>query len=95
MQAATVDAAGKGMIKHISLYCVSTFYFQNIVSLAITPSKIFALSASGKIYVMSSSLSRQLATQSPRSVWNIFGSSAPQTLFGILDTDVPLGWGER
>ncbi|KAF8524244.1 regulator of chromosome condensation 1/beta-lactamase-inhibitor protein II [Gautieria morchelliformis] len=68
---------------------------KNIVSLAVTPSKVFALSASGKIYVLSSTLHHELASHSIQNIWSLFGSSTPQTLFAVLGTDVPLAWGER
>ena len=61
-----------------------------------TPSKIFALSTSGKVYALSSSLKRQETPPRGRSVWDIFGGHEPQSSgFTVLDTDVSLRPGER
>ncbi|KAF8582077.1 RCC1/BLIP-II [Ramaria rubella] len=73
-----------------------TLQGMNIISLAITPNKVFALSTTGKIYVLSSSLTRQLSgASSSKSIWNVFGTSNVQPFYTVLDTDVPLAWGER
>jgi len=64
--------------------------------LAVTPKKLYALSASGKIYALSGSPKRQpLIAQSDKWSSFFFGEGDPQPLHHILDTDVALNSGER
>ncbi|KAF8522125.1 RCC1 BLIP-II [Hysterangium stoloniferum] len=69
---------------------------KDIISLAVTPKALYALSASGKIYALSASLKEQpVIPQSDKWSWLFFGKGDPQSLHHILDTDVALNSGER
>ncbi|KAL5490451.1 hypothetical protein ACEPAI_5284 [Sanghuangporus weigelae] len=70
---------------------------KDIVSLQTAPSRIFALSSSGKIYVLSSDLQQDTGKRSSGCSWNplSWGSSELKTDYVELEADQKLGWGEK
>ncbi|KAL5532991.1 hypothetical protein ACEPAF_4765 [Sanghuangporus sanghuang] len=70
---------------------------KDIVSVEAAPSRIFALSSSGKIYVLSSDLQQDAGKQSSGSSWNplSWGSSEEKKDYVQLEADQRLDWGEK
>ncbi|GJJ12017.1 hypothetical protein Clacol_006255 [Clathrus columnatus] len=68
---------------------------KSIISLAVTPTKIFALSKSGKVFALSAFQKEQSESATPSPWWSFFSSPSLQPYFSQLDTDVPLQSGER
>lgn len=75
-------------------------YSKNIVALDVTENRVFALSASGSIYVLASSQSKQNIASNPFSApwWNtgwLWGEVGSGVDFSELVCTSRLSWGER
>ncbi|KAJ7694182.1 regulator of chromosome condensation 1/beta-lactamase-inhibitor protein II, partial [Mycena rosella] len=67
---------------------------KGIVKLQLTDRRVFALSESGKVYVLASSASNQAPTE-PRAPWWKFWASSQLVDFAELTPQQNFGWGEK
>ncbi|KAF8212424.1 regulator of chromosome condensation 1/beta-lactamase-inhibitor protein II [Mycena galopus ATCC 62051] len=67
---------------------------KNIVKLQLTPTRVFALSKCGRIYILDANASNQALASPSRPWWKFW--SHPQTVdFVQLTPNSPFGWGEK
>ena len=76
---------------------VHVCYVQNIRKIQLTESKIYALSASGRVYVLPSAPSEQRPgpTSTSTSWWGPFSGDDRSAEFAEVVPREKLGWGER